>query len=146
MELGQRRGVAMAIYQDFAREFEGFQPFISNYANQDQPSDYLGLVAAMEELSPYAVLDWLGEKVTYTNEETPPATFFPNETRNHEFTPRVQTETGEWKNIPWPEVLQVDPINDSTLWRRQTLHMQYLWGLISVDMNYASPWQNRVNP
>jgi RHS repeat-associated protein len=135
LEEKQYEGVAMAIYQDYAREFEGFQIAVSNYANQDQPSDYLGLVAAMRGQSPDSLLWELGP-VSYTDEETPPRSgLFWDNTRNTEFTPRV-CDAGGCRNVSWPAALQVDPINDSTLWRRQSLHSSYGWGAYWTDITY----------
>lgn len=122
-------GVAMAIYQDYSRAYEAAQGIRSNFANEDLPSNYLGLVGQMMGLSGTEALFLLaeleGQSVTSTSDETIPPLrmlplgqlgqiLFPD--MNFEFTRRVQVN-GAWQNVPWPHALQVAPIMDSRLWR-----------------------------
>jgi hypothetical protein len=134
IEPGQFEGVAMGIYQDFSSEFEAFQLVRSNYANADLPSDYLGLVAAMHGLPPDEILSKVGGDITYTNEETPAASWVQQDDRNHEFTPRVNVNA-QYVNQPWPKALEVTPIND--LWEPQMYHSSYLGGAWQAVVTYG---------
>jgi hypothetical protein len=131
----QYQGVAMAIFQDYARKFEAFQLVRSNFANQDLPSDYLGLVAAMRGLSPDKILRQLGE-VTYTDKEIPPSTLRPGKASNYEFTPKIPDGNGNYHNVPWPAALQVTSIHDATLWRPAQEQSTYGWGAFWTDATY----------
>jgi RHS repeat-associated protein len=136
LEAGQYEGVAMGIYQHFSYEFEGFQLLLSNYANADLPSDYLGLVAAMHGQTPDGILSELGGDITYTDEEIPAASWIPGDDRNYEFTPRINVN-GQYVNKPWPTALEVTPIND--LWEPQIYHSSYFGGAWQAVAIYGSP-------
>ncbi len=53
---GQWAAVAMGIFLDYAREYESAQFIRSGFANQDMPSNYVGMLAAINGISPDAIL------------------------------------------------------------------------------------------
>ncbi len=153
---GQWAAVAMGIFLDYAREYESAQFIRSGFANQDMPSNYVGMLAAINGISPDAILMTLagaaGQPVEYQDAEEPQSRAFPqNEPhRNHDVTPRVYAG-GEWRNIDYPPAVQalaVAPSNDHSQWTRASAELSYFYGAFQYAQTYdasgqvSSTWSN----
>ncbi len=145
----QWAGVMMGIYLDYANEYERRQYVGSGYANQDLPSDYVGMNAAIRGVNPVRFFKSLatisGETISWHQSETPPTPWvnWLDPARNYEPTPRIYSAPFEkgskwgasqrhsWRNLPWPEEvasLLVTSIGaDAGLWRRTSLDHRLLF-------------------
>ena len=89
-------GVMMGIYLDYANEYESRQYFKSGYANQDLPSDYVGMNAAIRGVKPVNIFanlaTILGDTINWYQSETPYTPFLNqfDPARNFQPTPRTR--------------------------------------------------------
>jgi hypothetical protein len=129
----QATGIALAIYMDFEFGYELFQGEMSfgiygslqesAFAIEDFPSDYVGFYAAVhEDFETSQVLRTIGP--VEAADGTPPRSTClqpacdRHDLKNVDFagmTRKVESN-GRWVNVPWPEELQITPLNDSNLW------------------------------
>jgi len=137
----------MGIYLDYANEYESRQYFKSGYANQDLPSDYVGMNAAIRGVKPVNIFANLatisGDTINWYQSETPYTPFLNqfDPARNFQPTPRtrdsgpnplgvIYLNAEKWSNKPWPKEvasLLVTPIGaDAGLWRRTSLDHRFI--------------------
>jgi hypothetical protein len=123
-------GVALGIFQDYSTKTEEWQGGTdlltgSSFAMEDLPTDYLGFYSAATKTPLSQIVEALGGG---TPTDSAPLharveaglVFGDPETKNHEFTPRIQTPHG-YENVPWPSSLQLEATpSNSGLWTFST--------------------------
>ncbi len=106
--------VSLGIYEDYQMRFEawegtrfsGFSMFVTGFAIEDLPSDYIGFLMAAKDMSQGEIFDRLGGVVPVDH---PPRCLTGCVSVNASFNPLVNG-----KHVPWPEELNIVPIDAAT--------------------------------
>ena len=120
----QMEGVFLAMYEDWSSRFEDWEgvAFLlsgkaTSFAVEDLPSQYLGAIAVMRNVTPHDLISRYLGGVTTSSDERP-----QGGGKNDEFFPKV----GGLDQM-WPSELQVTPIVDSSLWHAIGFNGRTLW-------------------
>jgi RHS repeat-associated protein len=144
--------VSLSIFMDYQMRFEawegtpasGLSMFLTGFAIEDLPSDYIGFIRAARGTTYPEIFAHLGP---VEHREQPPRCL--SGCANREFTPLVNGE-----HVPWPAALSITPIGQETgAWRFVSESPSEILGSQIVEfLFYSSPvpsrswWREKLGP